>query len=114
MEKLDDFAEYGRIWIDLINRMGGTHHGYFLPCLDPKAGNHGRFSFPGMGHEGEKNIGLAIFSFPNWDVYEQYRKDASSYPECEKASKIVEESKCFSSYERSFMTPILGKQECVD
>jgi NIPSNAP len=29
--KLADFEEYGRRWIHLVNRLGGTHHGYFLP-----------------------------------------------------------------------------------
>ena len=34
MAQLDSFAEYGRIWIGLINKLGGTHHGYFLPSQE--------------------------------------------------------------------------------
>ncbi len=30
-DKLEDFEEYGRRWVGLVNRFGGTHHGYFLP-----------------------------------------------------------------------------------
>ena len=30
-DKQAEFAEYGRRWIHLVNRLGGTHHGYFLP-----------------------------------------------------------------------------------
>jgi hypothetical protein len=44
MEQLDPFVEYGRLWIGLINKLGGQHHGYFLPNQDEKAKNHGRFS----------------------------------------------------------------------
>lgn len=107
MEKLDAFAEYGRIWIELINRLGGMHHGYFLPSKDEKAKEHGRFSFAGLGSEGPTNVGIAVFSFPDWQTYERYRAEAGSYDECKRATEIVEETKCFTSYERNFITPIL-------
>ena len=29
--KLADFEEYGRRWIVMVNRFGGTHQGYFMP-----------------------------------------------------------------------------------
>ena len=66
LDQLDAFAEYGRIWIDLINRLGGTHHGYFLPSQEEQAQEQGRFSFQGLGSEGPTNIGIAVFSFPDW------------------------------------------------
>ena len=28
--KIEDFERFARRWIDLVNRHGGTHHGYFL------------------------------------------------------------------------------------
>ena len=27
-DKLEEFTQYGREWIRLVNRLGGTHHGY--------------------------------------------------------------------------------------
>jgi hypothetical protein len=108
MEQLDAFAEYAKIWIDLVNKLGGTHHGYFLPCLEDKAREHGRFSFPGMGKEGPTNVGIAVFSFPSWAAYEHYRAEADKCDECKRATEIVQETKCFTAYERNFMTPILG------
>ncbi|MEI1246502.1 NIPSNAP family protein [Rhizobium aouanii] len=45
--KLAEFEEYARLWIPIVNRMGGTHHGYFLPS------------------EGANNIAVALFSFPS-------------------------------------------------
>ena len=106
MQKLDAFAEYGRLWIALITKLGGTHHGYFLPSLDPKAVNHGRFSFPSIGSEGPANIGVALFSFPDWETYERYRSEARHHDECRRATAIVDETKCFLSYERNFMSPM--------
>ncbi len=45
--KVDDFERYAKMWIPLVNKFGGIHHGYFLP------------------HEGANNIGYALFSFPS-------------------------------------------------
>jgi hypothetical protein len=59
-DKLADFEAYGAMWLDLMPRFGGIHHGYFLPS------------------EGESDVALAMFSFPSLTAYEQYRKDASA------------------------------------
>ncbi|PFW55149.1 NIPSNAP family protein, partial [Bacillus sp. AFS075960] len=29
--KLDEFETYGKMWIPLVKKFGGDHHGYFLP-----------------------------------------------------------------------------------
>jgi hypothetical protein len=29
--KLTEFEKYATIWIPLVNKLGGTHQGYFLP-----------------------------------------------------------------------------------
>ena len=108
LDEIDSFREYARLWIRLINRLGGDHHGYFLPSDDEKAKNHGRFSFPGMGTEGAPNVAIAIFSFPDWEAYEFYRQEAGRHDECKAATKIVEQTSCFMSYERSFISPMFG------
>jgi NIPSNAP len=46
-DKLADFEAYGAMWLDLMPRFGGIHHGYFLPS------------------EGESDVALAMFSFPS-------------------------------------------------
>ena len=35
--KIEEFEHYARLWIPLVERFGGTHHGYFLPseCYFP-------------------------------------------------------------------------------
>jgi len=86
--KLSEFETYGRMWIPLVERLGGTHHGYFMP------------------HEGTSNVALAMFSFPSLAAYETYRTNAQSDPECQAAMRYYEQTRCFISYERSFMRPV--------
>ncbi len=86
--KLKEFESYGQLWIPLVERFGGTHHGYFMP------------------HEGASNIALALFSFPSLAAYEEYRAKAAQDPDCQAAVRYYEEKQCFLSYERSFMRPV--------
>ena len=87
-DKLEEFEAYARMWIPLVNKPGGTHHGYFLP------------------HEGASNIALALFSFPSLAAYEEYRGKATGDAECQAALAYYKKTKCFISYERSFMRPV--------
>jgi hypothetical protein len=86
--KLSDFEEYGRRWIHLVNRLGGTHHGYFLPS------------------EGDSDEAFALFTFPSLAEYEQYRIAATTDPECVEANRFGAETRCFRRYERRFLTPM--------
>ena len=88
--KLPEFEAYGRMWIPLVEKFGGQHHGYFLPC------------------EGANNIALAMFSFPSLAAYEQYREQSKTDAECIAAFKYAEDTRCILSYERSFFRPVLG------
>ena len=42
--KVEEFEHYAKLWIPLVERFGGQHHGYFLPS------------------EGASNVALALFS----------------------------------------------------
>lgn len=88
--KLREFETYGKMWIPLVEKFGGKHHGYFMP------------------HEGANNIALALFSFPSLAAYETYRTGAATDSECQAAMRYYQETKCFVSYERSFMRPVFG------
>ena len=68
--KLADFEEYGRRWIRLVNRLGGEHHGYFLPS------------------EGDSDEAFALFTFPSFSDYEKYRSAAAADPECIEGGSI--------------------------
>jgi hypothetical protein len=90
-DKLADFEAYGAMWLDLMPRFGGIHHGYFLPS------------------EGESDVGLAMFSFPSLAAYEQYRTDATADADVQKAVAFAKKTRCFTRYERSFFRPLLPK-----
>ena len=88
-KQLAAFEDYGKVWIALVNRMGGIHHGYFLP------------------HEGANNIAFALFSFPSLAEYETYRGRIAEDSDCQKVMKLAAETNCILSYERSFTRPVL-------
>lgn len=69
--KLKEFEHYAKLWIPLVEKFGGKHHGYFLP------------------HEGPSNIALALFSFPSLAEYEIYRGKAASDPEQQSCNGIL-------------------------
>ena len=87
-DKLHEFETYGKMWIPLVEKFGGTHHGYFMPS------------------EGTNNVALALFSFPSLAAYETYRQQAAADPDCQAAMRYYEQTKCFVSYERSFFRPV--------
>jgi hypothetical protein len=87
--RIEDFERFAAAWMGLVNRHGGTHHGYFLPG------------------EGASDRALALFSFPSLAEYERYRGRFGVDPDFVAADRIRDESGCVLRYERSFMRPLL-------
>lgn len=87
-DKLDEFTEYGRTWIRLVNRLGGIHHGYFLPS------------------EGDSDEAFALFTFPSLAEYEAYRTASRTDEECIAAFQFASDTKCIRRYERRFLSPV--------
>ena len=87
--KLEEFERFGRRWMELVDRHGGTHHGYFLPA------------------EGASDRALALFSFPSLEAYENYRQRFGTDPDFVEADAIRDESGCVLRYDRTFMRPLL-------
>ncbi|SEB98314.1 NIPSNAP protein [Pseudomonas saponiphila] len=88
--QLPEFEAYCKAWIGVVRRLGGTHHGYFLPS------------------EGASNIAYCLFSFPSLADYEAYRQNALSDPDSVALVASVMEKKFILSYERSFLRPVLS------
>lgn len=86
--KLAEFEEYGRRWIALVTRLGGNHHGYFLPS------------------EGASNVAYAMFSFLSLADYETYRQRMAKDPECQAVFEMEKHNRSIVSYERSFLRPV--------
>ncbi|MGB7207643.1 MAG: NIPSNAP family protein [Pyrinomonadaceae bacterium] len=103
-DKLADFEQYARSWIELIEKYGGTHHGYFLPAKNPPVTT---LSFPGLGRDGPTNIAIALFSFPSLEAYESYRVDVTSDPACKFATERFVQTQPFTGYERQFLEPLI-------
>jgi hypothetical protein len=87
--KIDDFADYGRRWITLVERHGGTHHGYFLPAV------------------GNSDEAFALFTFDSLAAYEAYRRAAETDPDCIDAYDRAVVSGGIRRYERRFQSPLL-------
>ena len=102
-DKLAEFEQYARTWIGLIERFGGTHHGYFVPVETPASAT---FSFPGIGEEGPKNVAIALFTFRRIEAYDAYREKVAQEPECHAATARYEATRSFTKYERTFIRPV--------
>ncbi|TDP91152.1 NIPSNAP family protein [Labedaea rhizosphaerae] len=87
--KTEAFERFAKTWMTLVDRHGGTHHGYFLPG------------------EGASDKALALFSFPSLAAYEEYRTLFGKDPDFVAADRIRDESGCVLRYERTFMRPLL-------
>ena len=102
--KTDAFAHYARVWRRILERLGATYYGCFLPGEQPPDAAH--FSFPSVGRNGPNDVAVVLFSFEDLAAYERYRREAALDPECEAVTRHFNETQCFTSYERTFLTPL--------
>jgi hypothetical protein len=107
--QLDELETYARTWIELIEKYGGVHHGYFLPARSNDVLPQPSFSFPGLGTDGPPNVAVALFTFESKEAYDAYRRDVAHDPECQAAAARFKETPCFVSYERTFLVPTFAR-----
>ena len=108
--KINEFEEYARTWITIIEKYGGIHHGYFLPVKEANdLPNTTSFSFPDIGKNGPNNVAVALFSFPSMEKYEIFKKKAGEDKKCKDITAHFNGVKCFLSYERNFLKPIFSE-----
>ncbi|GAB4088722.1 NIPSNAP family protein [Hydrogenophaga soli] len=88
--KVSEFETYARMWIPLVEKWGGVHHGYFLP------------------HEGANHVAYCLFSFDSLAAYEQYRLNIQSDDACRAAFEYAEQTRCVRSVSRNFMRPVFS------
>ena len=89
-DQVPAFEIYAKAWIHLVNTMGGTHHGYFLP------------------HEGANDRAWAMFSFPSLAAYEDYRTQMANDAACQRAYAHAQTTGCIRRYDRTFTRPVLS------
>lgn len=88
-DKVDEFEDYAKMWMPLVARYGGTHHGYFLP------------------HESANDLAVTLFSFPSLAAYEEYRTKSMADPDCQEAYEHARRTRCIRRYDRQFLRPVL-------
>jgi antibiotic biosynthesis monooxygenase (ABM) superfamily enzyme len=88
-DKVAEFETCARMWMPLVARFGGTHHGYFLP------------------HESANDLAVTLFSFPSLAAYEDYRERRLSDPDCQEAYDFARRTGCIRRYDRLFLRPVL-------
>ena len=89
--QIEAFERFATRWMSLVEKHGGTHHGYFLPS------------------EGASDVAYALFSFASLAEYEQYRSLFGVDPEFIEADRIRDDSGCVRRYERTFLRPLLPR-----
>ena len=87
--KRKEFRTYAEMWLPRVEKLGRTHHGYFLP------------------KESASDLAVALFSFDSLAAYERYREAAKDDPECKKASEYAEQTRCIIRLNRQFLEPVL-------
>lgn len=90
--QIEVFERFAMRWMHLVEKHGGTHHGYFLPS------------------EGASDVAYALFSFPSLADYERYRKLFGVDPEFVEADRIRDDSGCVRRHERTFLRPLLPER----
>lgn len=101
--RLSEFEDYGRAWVKLIERHGGTHLGFFMPRAAP---SDATISFPDKGRAGAEDVAIALYGFPDEEAYNRYRMQVSLDPEAAPVIQRFAEPP-FHSYERVFLSPLV-------
>lgn len=101
-DRLEEFEDYGRAWVHLIERHGGVHHGFFVPRAAP---SDRTISFRDKGQEGAGDVAIALYGFPDEEAYSNYRTQVALDPE---AGPVIERfaEPPFKCYERIFLSPL--------
>ena len=86
--KREEFRKYADMWLHLVPKFGGTHHGYFLP------------------KESASDLAVALFTFASLADYETYRLESQSDPDCRAASAFANETRCIVRLDRQFLEPV--------
>jgi hypothetical protein len=89
--KIAEFETYSLAWMHLVEREGGTHHGYFLPS------------------EGASDKALALFSFDSLTAYEQYRTNFGVDADFIAADRLRTDTGCVLRWDRTIMRPLLAQ-----
>ena len=86
--KREEFRKYADMRLHLVPKLGGTHHGYFLP------------------KESASDLAVALFSFASLADYKTYQLESQSDSDCRTASAFANETRCIVRLGRQFLGPV--------
>jgi hypothetical protein len=70
-DRLTEFEHYAKLWIHLVEKLGGTHHGYLMPSEGESRSNRWRRT-----SNTESRLQPIRSAWPPWTIIE--RQNASS------------------------------------
>lgn len=88
-DQLQAFELYCRLKISVVTRLGGQHHGYFLPV-------------------GDSNIAYGVFSFANLAEYDRYCKELELDEAWVRMKALCMQASFILEYDRAFLQPIFS------
>jgi hypothetical protein len=86
--RLDEFEHYGRLWMALVRKYNGTHHGFFVPLSE------------------ESDVAMAHYTFPSLSEYAIYISATLTDPECIGACEYAKSTGCILQMDRNFYRPV--------
>jgi hypothetical protein len=98
--RAEAFAAYARAWVELTDRHGGTHHGFYIAA---ELADRPASSYPGMSGEAGADVAYAWYSFADEAGLHAFRANVKLDPDCGPAEALGRESGCILEYERSFL-----------
>ena len=104
--KLAEFREYAHAWIGLIRKYGGTHHGYFAREPTTTRFRTRPSASLAWAWPRQRMSRSRCSASPARKPTRRYRAAVAEDEGCKAATARFNETRCFSGYERSFLTPI--------
>lgn len=87
--KVHDFEAYARAYMPIVLRLGGMHHGVFLP------------------EEGQGSSAYVLMTFPSLGAYEEYQLRSGRDAGARAADEAMREGGFVYGVTREFLKPIL-------
>ena len=86
--KVQAFEHFVMLWIPLVERYGGRHHGFFLP------------------NELGGTTSFSLVTFASREAYDSFLLKSDNDRECQAAIWYLNDSQCVVEVNRSFFSPI--------
>ena len=91
--KVHEFERYARAYMPIVLRLGGMHHGVFLP------------------EEGQGSSAYVLMTFPSLGAYEEYQLRSARDPAARAADDDMREGGFVYGVTREFLKPVLPARD---